>query len=135
RSFLAAEGLLRQALSRMGQSGSPHGSAYNSPNPTPARFPRVDFMRTLPFLIALIIALGFVPASGAQDKPAHVVVRVTEPEAPRPVEVSAAINPTNPDFIIGVSQQGPTNVAYVTKDAGRTWKTVPTANPAKRIQG
>jgi len=92
-------------------------------------------MRTLPFLIALIIALGVLPASGAQDKPAHVVVRVSEPKAPRPVEVSVAINPANPDLIIGVSQQGPKNVAYVSNDAGRTWKTVPTANPGKRIQG
>jgi hypothetical protein len=77
-------------------------------------------MRTLTVLIPFVIALGFLPASEAQDKAAHQVVRVSEPKAPRPVEVSVAINPVNPDLIVGVSQQGKTNVAYVSKDAGRT---------------
>jgi hypothetical protein len=92
-------------------------------------------MRTFTVLMAFVIALEFLPACEAQDRPAHRVVRVTEPNAPRPVEVSVAINPANPDLIIGVSQQGLRNVAYVSKDAGRTWKTVPTPNPGKRIQG
>jgi hypothetical protein len=90
------------------------------------------------FLLApgLIALASFTPSTGQDNiAPAHLVVRVTEPNAPRPVECAVAINPTNPDFIIGVSQQGRTNVAYVSKDAGRTWKTIPTANPGKRIQG
>src|ERR1019366_8704103 len=33
------------------------------------------------------------------------------------------------------SQQGGTNVTYVSKEAGRTWKTVAVANPGKRVQG
>jgi hypothetical protein len=62
-------------------------------------------------------------------------VRVTEPKAPRPVEVSVAINPTNPDHLVAASQQGGSNVAYFSKDAGKTWKTVSVAKAAKRIQG
>src|SRR5260221_464836 len=89
------------------------------------------------FAIPFVIAAAFVAASSAQEKPAvaHQVVRVTEPKARGPVEVSVAINPTNPDHIVGVSQQGPTNVSYVSKDAGKTWKTFRAANPGKRTQG
>ncbi len=97
------------------------------------RYCRASFLLLLPG----ILALAFQSPAIAQDKPAasHRVVRVTEPKAPRPVEVSVAINPANPDHIIGVSQQGGNNVAYASKDAGRTWKTVVQANPGKRIQG
>src|SRR5437764_368689 len=85
----------------------------------------------------VLIALAFPALTNAQDKPtaAHRVVRVTEPNAPRPVEVSVAINPNDPDHIVAASQQGVANVAYVSKDAGRTWKTVKAANPNNRIQG
>lgn len=90
---------------------------------------------TIRLAALLWIIIAFVPAS-AQDKAvAHRVVRVTDPKAPRPVEVSVAINPANPDLIIGASQQGIGNVTYVSKDAGKSWKTVPTANVGKRIQG
>ena len=65
----------------------------------------------------------------------HCVVRVTPPEMKGPVEVSVAINPTKPDHLIGVSLQGGNNFAYVSTDAGKTWKTVPNGNPDKRIQG
>ena len=87
--------------------------------------------------ILLAIAIAFLASSDAQEKKAapHQVVRVTEPTAVGAVEVSVAINPTNPDHIIGASQQGGTNVTYVSKDAGRTWKTVAVANPGKRVQG
>ena len=87
--------------------------------------------------IPFAIAIAFLASSGAQEKPPalHQVVRVTEPTAVGAVEVSVAINPTNPDHIIGASQQGGTNVTYVSKDAGRTWKTVAAANPGKRAQG
>src|ERR1022692_4550013 len=91
----------------------------------------------LAWITSGVCAVAFLTSSGAQEKPAptHRVVRVTEPDAHGPVEVSVAINPTNPDHVIGVSQQGPTNVAYYSSDAGRTWKTVKAANPGKRVQG
>jgi hypothetical protein len=72
------------------------------------------------------------------------VVRVTAPNARGTVEVAVAINPTNPDHIVGVSSQadtpkkgerGSTNCAYVSTDGGRTWKTSPYPNPNKRVQG
>jgi hypothetical protein len=88
--------------------------------------------------IAAFLSLNvvFLPAS-AQDKAAvaHRVVRVTEPKAPRAVEVSVAINPANPDHIVAASQQGISNVCYASKDAGKTWKTVKCANTDKRVQG
>jgi hypothetical protein len=39
------------------------------------------------------------------DGPGHQIVRVSPPEANVPVEVSVAINPINPDHIVGVSMQ------------------------------
>ena len=77
----------------------------------------------------------------ADKKPGPRVVRVTGPEATGAVEVSVAINPTNPDHLIAVSIArlsafpGITDYAYVSTDAGRSWKTVPRANPQKRRQG
>jgi hypothetical protein len=52
-----------------------------------------------------------------------------------------AINPTNPDHLVAVSiarlkdHPGITDFAYVSNDAGRTWKTVPRANPHRTQQG
>lgn len=69
------------------------------------------------------------------------VVRVSPPDAVGAVEVSVAINPTNPDHMIASSigrmkqHSGITDFAYVTTDAGKTWKTVPRANPNKVQQG
>jgi hypothetical protein len=77
------------------------------------------------------------PASG----PVARVSRVTPPEAVGAVEVSVAINPTNPDHLIAVSiarlrdHPGITDFAYVSTDAGRSWKTVPRANPHQVQQG
>jgi hypothetical protein len=90
-------------------------------------------------LFALGLALG-APA-GDPPAPTHRVVRVSPPDAFGAVEVSAAINPTNPDHLIAVSiarmkaHPGITDFAYVSTDGGRTWKTVPRANPQKRRQG
>jgi alpha-glucosidase len=80
-------------------------------------------------------------AADKKDGPVPRVVRVTPPEAVGAVEVSVAINPTNPDHIIAVSiarmkqHPGITDFAFVTTDAGRTWKMVPRANPHKVQQG
>jgi len=84
---------------------------------------------------------GQAPAGEKKTGVARRVVRVTPPEAKGAVEVSVAINPTNPDHMIAVSianiqgNPGITDYAYVTTDGGQTWKTVPRANPYKVQQG
>lgn len=82
-------------------------------------------------------ALGSV-----HEHPFHTVVRITEPGAAFPAEVSVAVNPADPDNIVAVSLAagapgGPrvTNFAYVTADGGRSWHTVATPNPEGRTQG
>jgi hypothetical protein len=83
-------------------------------------------------------------AGRADDKktgPIPRIVRVTPDEAAAAVEVSVAINPTNPDHMIAVSiarmraHPGISDFAYVTSDAGRTWKMVPRDNPHQTQQG
>src|ERR1700736_5494077 len=68
----------------------------------------------------------------AQDAYAQRVVRVSEPDAINPAEVSIAINPRNPNNIVGASFQTGSppkpragSYTYVSMDGGRTWKTVP----------
>ncbi len=81
------------------------------------------------------------PADDRKAGPAPRVARVSPPEAAGAVEVSVAINPTNPDHMVAASiarmkqHPGITDFAYVTTDGGRTWKTVPRANPHKVQQG
>ena len=79
---------------------------------------------------------------GASSIFAQQVVRITDPAALNPAEVSIAINPKNPDNMIAASFQlgrppGPRagSSHYVTFDAGKTWKTLPTPNPSKLVQG
>ena len=66
---------------------------------------------------------------------------VSPPDAKGAVEVSIAINPTNPDHMIAVSianmkkHPGISDFAYVTNDGGRTWQVSPCPNPHKRRQG
>jgi alpha-glucosidase len=102
-------------------------------------------------LLVLTVALGLIGATPprgtqvrAEDKtkaPSSHVVRVTPPQAKGAVEVSVAINPTNTDHLIGVSiarlndHPGITDFAYVSNDAGRSWKMIPRANPHKVQQG
>jgi len=73
---------------------------------------------------------------------AQQVVRITEPNAINPAEVTIAINPKNPDNMVAASFQ--TGVPpkpragsyhYVTFDGGKTWSTVPTSNPKNLVQG
>jgi len=87
-------------------------------------------------LIFLIVTMMSAVASAQQ------VVRVTEPEANGSAEVTIAINPKNPDNIVGASFQtarpprpraGSYN--YVSMDGGKTWKTVPLADPKNLTQG
>jgi hypothetical protein len=93
--------------------------------------------------LAALLAASFALSAPAGDPPAaaHRVVRVSPPEARGAVEVSVAINPTNPDHLIAASiaqlkaHPGITDFAYVSTDGGRSWKTVPRANPQRRRQG
>ncbi len=101
-------------------------------------------------LSLLAVSLGFLTsapggntsrAEGKKTGPVPRIVRVSPPEAKGAVEVSVAINPTNPDHLVAVSvarlkdHPGVTDFAYVSNDAGRSWKTFPRANPHKTQQG
>ncbi|HYJ47683.1 MAG TPA: sialidase family protein [Pyrinomonadaceae bacterium] len=90
--------------------------------------------KTAVFLFLLALSSG--PAV------AQRVVRVTEPTAIQPAEVAIAINPKNPDNLVGASFQtarppGPlaASYTYVTMDGGLTWKTMAPQDPQNFIQG
>ena len=92
--------------------------------------------------IARLIRVVSVCLIGSTLVPAQQIVRITEPTARNPAEVSIAINPKNPDNIIaGALQIGQpprpraSSYNYVTFDGGKTWKTVPTPNPSNLVQG
>jgi hypothetical protein len=107
------------------------------------RYPAPRIITGLGVLAVLAGSLLISEAQEPKDKKGvpHQVVRVTGPEAREPVEVSVAIDPTNPDHIVAISQQRGTpkapgsNHAYVSTDAGKSWKSAALANPNKRIQG
>jgi hypothetical protein len=93
-------------------------------------------MKTYLAPLACIVLLGSRLTSAQQ------VVRITDASAINPAEVSIAINPKNPDNMIAASFQlgrppGPRagSSHYVTFDGGKTWKTVPTPNPRRLVQG
>src|SRR6476469_1912474 len=86
-------------------------------------------------LIATLIITA-IPASAQQ------IVRITEPDAINPAEVTIAINPANPDNIIAASFQTGRppkpragSYHYVTFDGGKTWTTVSTPDPKNLVQG
>jgi hypothetical protein len=102
------------------------------------------------FFLTVVAGLGLLTPNPGESRaspddkktsPVPRVVRVSPAEAVGAVEVSVAINPTNPDHLIAVSiakmkgHPGITDFAYVSTDAGRTWKMVPRANPHKVQQG
>src|SRR5262245_54013295 len=106
----------------------------------PARLRRSLFFLTVAAGVGLSAPDPREGRAAADDKkpgPVPRVVRVTPAEATGAVEVSVAINPTNPDHLVAVSiarmkdHPGITDFAYVSNDAGRTWKMVPRANPHK----
>src|SRR5688572_16614457 len=89
-----------------------------------------------------LITAGFISLLPFTTTTAQQVVRITEPTATNPAEVTIAINPTNPDNMIAASLQrgrppkprsGSYN--YVTFDGGKTWTTVPTPNSPNLVQG
>lgn len=88
---------------------------------------------TLPLFLTTICL-----ATPAQQR----IVRLTDPEALRPSEVSIAINPARPDNIIGTSIQygrgagaRVNGYSYVTSDGGLTWRTLPLPNARQLSQG
>jgi hypothetical protein len=90
-----------------------------------------------PILIVLGLIVFLAPLSSAQQ-----VVRITDPSAINPAEVSIAINPKNPDNMIAASFQTGRppkpragSYHYVTFDGGKTWKTIMTPNPTNLVQG
>src|SRR5215203_1304604 len=89
-----------------------------------------------------ITFFAIILAFGSKLIDAQQVVRISDPSANNSGEVSIAINPKNPDNIVAASfqvQRPPKPRAgshhYVTVDGGKTWKTVPTANPTNLVQG
>lgn len=69
-------------------------------------------------------------------------VRMSNAGARQPSEVSVAINPREPQNIVAVSMQRgaagqprASDYAYVSRDGGRHWRTVPGHNPERRVQG
>jgi hypothetical protein len=73
---------------------------------------------------------------------AQRVVRVTEPDAIQPAEVAIAVNPGNPDNLVGASFQTGMppkpragSYTYVTMDGGKTWKTVASQDAQNLVQG
>ncbi len=72
----------------------------------------------------------------------HRIVRLSGEEFLRPVEPSIAINPTNPDNIIGAAirygqsyEARVLNMRYHSRDGGKTWTTYQESNPDWRPQG
>ena len=53
-----------------------------------------------------LVTIFTVLFHGAAFSQAHCVVRITEPNAVNPGEVSIAINPKNPDNLIGAAFSG-----------------------------
>jgi hypothetical protein len=89
----------------------------------------------------LTVALTLI-SFGASYAQAQRVVRVTGPGAITPAEVTVAINPKNPDNIVGASfQRGrppkprAASYNYVTTDGGKTWKTIPVQDSENLSQG
>lgn len=95
-------------------------------------------MRPINLLIALIV---FTCVSSAVTF-AQKVVRVSDPDAINPAEVTIAINPKNPSNVVAASfalgrpprpRYGSYN--YASMDGGKTWKTIPVADPKGLTQG
>jgi hypothetical protein len=89
-------------------------------------------------LLVVLLLLSFA----LSDIQAQRVVRVSEPDAIRPAEVAIAINPKNPDNIVGASFQTgrpplpySASYTYVTMDGGQTWKTGAPQDPQNLVQG
>jgi hypothetical protein len=94
-------------------------------------------MKNLNRTMTMIVVLASAQVTFGQK-----VFRVSDPDAISPAEVSIAINPKNPDNLVAASfalgrpprpQYGSYN--YSSMDGGRTWKTIPVADPKNLTQG
>jgi hypothetical protein len=89
-----------------------------------------------------IQAIPIIVVCFALQTSAQQVIRVSNPDAINPAEVSIAINPKNPDNIVAASFQTgqpprprASSYNYVSMDGGKTWKTIPVADPKGLTQG
>jgi hypothetical protein len=94
------------------------------------------------FLWKNILALLILLSCYSYHVQAQRVVRVTEPDAIQPAEVAIAVNPSNPDNLVGASFQTGVppkpragSYTYVTMDGGKMWKTVASEDPQNFVQG
>lgn len=98
--------------------------------------------------LAAVLAAAAVAAqtpsqkAGERTPARHAIVAVSEPGAPRPAEVSVAINPTDLDHVVAVSTQRgrageprTVNPSYVSRDGGLIWSTSAHPNADQRTQG
>lgn len=100
-------------------------------------------MRAAAALLAAFAAQAAQRPAAPPAAPApHRLVDVSEPGAPRPAEVSVAINPADLDHVVAVSTQRgrageprTVNPSYVSRDGGLSWRTFPHPNPERRTQG
>jgi hypothetical protein len=88
-------------------------------------------------MVAIVCVLIAVRVTVGQK-----LFRVSDPDAIGPAEVSIAINPKSPDNIVAASfangrpplpRYGSYN--YSSMDGGKTWKTIPVADPKNLTQG
>lgn len=98
----------------------------------------------LPMILILLVlgAAALTPVQDGRERHPHRVARVTDEGFRSPAELSVAINPADPDNVVVVSLAagppggpGTSNYAYVTRDGGLSWQTVPQPNPQGRTQG
>src|SRR2546429_6151427 len=89
-----------------------------------------------------LILLTILTCFSSQAVLAQRVVRVSDPDAINPAEVTIAINPRNPDNIVAASFQAGrpprpryASYNYVSMDGGQTWQTVPVEDPKGLTQG
>jgi len=89
-----------------------------------------------PIIVLMFACIVAAPVS------AQKVFRVSEPGAINPAEVSVAINPKNPDNIVGASfalgrpPRAPYGSYYYSSmDGGKTWKTIPVMDAKNLTQG
>ncbi|MFO7767990.1 MAG: sialidase family protein [bacterium] len=104
--------------------------------------PRRPSLIALPALLACLS--GAVPAAAQPGSrgPEVVTAEVTGPPHST-VETSVAIDPTDPDHIVGAAlatlgdprNRRITNFSYVSHDGGRSWMTVAMPNPEDRVHG
>lgn len=95
-----------------------------------------------PLLLLTLLLVTPLAARPAEQGPEIATAEVTAPPHSA-VETSIAIDPTNPDHIVGAAlatlgdpaNRRITNFSYVSHDGGRSWVTVTMPNPETRVHG